>query len=240
MVKKVGKWRELLGRLGAELVVIVLGITIALWADAWVAERQDRAIEAMRLAALQENITRTLSELRLARDAAAGGASALRELVVSQAPDRPNGETRELLSYALFYGADFRPELNVYDDLKSSGELSLLSDTALRQTLATMDARLEIVQLAQDDLASVQQLNVDSYMIQHLDLRSLYGSRYGLDEVGENLTIDLGFISDKEFQNLALLKLDVVSHLDDTYENAQEALSAVQEALETQVATQSP
>jgi hypothetical protein len=45
MIDKLNKWRGLLGQLAAEIVVVVVGVTIALWADGWVAERSDRTVE---------------------------------------------------------------------------------------------------------------------------------------------------------------------------------------------------
>ena len=60
---------------------MVLGVTIALWADGWVAKRNDHLEETARLYALQENVEDTLAELRGARDNAAGAADTLRELV---------------------------------------------------------------------------------------------------------------------------------------------------------------
>lgn len=39
------KWHELAIRLVAELAIVVLGVSIALWADSWVASRSDRLEE---------------------------------------------------------------------------------------------------------------------------------------------------------------------------------------------------
>jgi hypothetical protein len=52
MVDTFSKWRGILVRLVAELVIIVTGVTIALWADTWVTGRDDRADETARLFAL--------------------------------------------------------------------------------------------------------------------------------------------------------------------------------------------
>ncbi len=77
----IDKWRESIGRLGAEVSVVVLGVTIALWADGWVAERNDRSVEASRLSALQDNVSVTLADLSKARDNAGGAAAALHLLL---------------------------------------------------------------------------------------------------------------------------------------------------------------
>ena len=116
----------------------MLGVTIALWADSWVTARGDHAEETARLHALRDNVTETLEDLRDERDNSTGAADALRKLVRQN--DLPNDELKGLLRYGLLYGATFSPELNVYDDLKNSGELALLTDRRLRRALAKMEA----------------------------------------------------------------------------------------------------
>lgn len=237
MVDKLNKWRGLLGRLAAEFVVVVLGVTIALWADGWVAERSDRAVETARLIALQDNVNVSLTRLGEARDNAAGAAEALRELASLEHRDRGYAKLKELLRYGFLYGPTFYPELNVYDDLKNSGELALLTNSELRRSLATMDSGLELMRFAQADLATVQQLNVDSYMINQLDLRSFYGSLTGLDHNAEVSEMDLGFASDMEFRNIVLLKLDLVTQVQAALQDLENALMAVQQCIASQLAT---
>jgi hypothetical protein len=234
----IDNWRKSLGRLGAEVSVVVLGVTIALWADGWVAERNDRSVEASRLSALQDNVSVTLAVLSTARDNAGGAAAALRELVSLQRDNRNDDEIEELLRYGLTYGPTFFPELNVYDDLKNSGELALLTNPELRRSLATMDARLEQARFAQADLLTVMQLNFDSYLITHFDLRWLYGSLTKLDQDTEPSEVDLGFTSEMEFQNLVIFKLDMVEQVEAAYQEAEDALMAVQQTITSQLATQ--
>ena len=224
----IDNWRESLGRLGAEVSVVVLGVTIALWADGWVAERNDRAVETSRLSALQDNVSVTLADLRNARDNAGGAAAALRELVSLQRDDRNDGEIGELLRYGLTYGPAFFPELNVYDDLKNSGELALLTNPELRRSLATMDARLEQARFAQADLLTVMQLNFDSYLITHFDLQWLYGPLTRLDQDIKPSEVDLGFTSEMVFQNLVVFKLDMVEQVEAAFQETEDALMAVQ------------
>ena len=114
-------WRELSARLIAEFAIVVLGVTIALWADSWGTARGDHAEETARLYALRDNVTQTLAIVRDERDRSTGAVDALRKLVNQN--EFPLDELRDLLRYGLLYGPTFSPELNVYDDLKNSGEL---------------------------------------------------------------------------------------------------------------------
>ena len=231
------KWRELAGRLSAEFLIIVLGVTIALWADGWVAQRADQAEEVARLHALRDNVTQTLAELAKAREEAQGGAEALRRLVTISPGETDPEHIDQMLRYGLLYGSDFYPELNVYDDLKSSGELALLTNSDLRQSLAIMDSRLGLVRLAQEDLATVQQLNVDAYMIERMDLRSFYGSLTltGDDDSPRTVLPDLSFTSEMAFHNVVLLKLDVVMQLQVVLERAETVLTIVLDTINAQL-----
>jgi len=237
MVGKLGDWRRPLVRLAAEFLVVVLGVTIALWADGWVAERNDRAVEAARLGALQDNVNVTLADLREARDNARGAAAALRKLMSLQEHDSHDDEMEELLRYGLTYGPNFFPELNVYDDLKNSGELALLTNPELRRSLASMEARLELARFVQSDLITIMQLNFDSYLITHFDLRWLYGPLTGLAQMTDASEIDLGFMSGMKFQNLLVFKLDMIEQVDAAFQKTEVALMAVQQTIASQLAT---
>ena len=214
----------------------MLGVTIALWADGWVAERSDRAEELARLEVLQDNVVGTLAELACERDTAQGAVEALRGLATLPEDGLPPRGVDELLRYGLLFGATFYPELNVYDDLKNSGELALLTNQDLRRALAMMDARLEKVKLAQADLSNVQQRNIDAYMLEQLDLRAFYGDVVGLEIATGEPEMNLEFTTDTAFRNIVLLKLDLVSQLVAEFDGAGDALAGVQETIALQLA----
>ncbi len=219
----------LLRRLAAELGVIVLGVLIALWADGQVAERADRRIEASRIAALQQNVTATRARLDRALEEARSAEEALTS--TAQWSDASSVAGREsLVAAGLLYGPVFTPELNVYADLKNSGDLALLRSGELRQALARMDAVLEELALLQSDLVLVQQLNIDPFVIREFDLGSTVGSWVGLDDLtGEPTASDFDF---RVFRNLSLFKLDLVQQEIRNYEAAIDAIDAVEAALD--------
>jgi HAMP domain-containing protein len=227
--------KQIAVRLLAEFAIVVLGVTLALWADSWVTDRGNRAEETARLYALQDNITETLESVADERDNAAAAADTMRQLV--QQRDIPQSELRRLLRFSLFYGPMFSPELNVYDDLKNSGELALLTNRDLRRSLATMDSRLSVLQLAMSDLANVQQLNIDSYAIDETNLRFFYGVDLGVDWIDDDEEADFDFISEIQFKNRMLLKLDLVSQLVIRFDDAEAALENVQQDVAAQLVT---
>ena len=152
-----------------------------------------------------------------------------------QAPDDFNPQTVSLLRHGLLFGLAFHPEMSVYDDLKNSGELALLTSPALREALSSMEAGLEQLQYFQADLTTVQQLNIDSYMIDHMDLMSFYGEMLGMQLSDDELRADLGFIADTEFRNRVLLKLDLVTQLEMVIATAESRVIAVKQNIEAEL-----
>jgi hypothetical protein len=221
---------RLVGRLAAEFGIVVLGVTVALGADSWADNRQERRIESARLVALLANVESTLSDVRTARENAEGAASALRELVGFE-PQRGGQDLRDLILYGFFYVPTFHPELNVYEDLKSSGELALLTDASLRSALSEMDARLEQLRIAQADITTVQQLNLDTYLLTRLDLRSVMSDLLELDG-GGSVTLDPEVVGDLVFRNLVIFKLDLVAEIAQRFSESEESLDDVRRLIE--------
>jgi len=220
--------RRLLTRLAAELAVIVVGVLIALWADSQVAERADRRIEANRVAALRENVEATRERLDQELEQTESARAALTE--IARADDaRAIARRSDLVLSGLLYGPMFTPEMNVYLDLKSSGDLALLRSADLRQSLARMDATFEQLSTLQSDLMLVQQLNIDPFVIRELDLGTTFGPYLGLEDLpaapGEP-NFDL-----RTMRNLALFKLDFVEQLTALYRESLEVLDEVEEAM---------
>ena len=234
-IDKLSSWRGIAGRLAAEFAVVVLGVSIALWADSLVAERNDRAVEAARLVALLDNVNVSLADLRSVSDDASEVADILRKLTVLQDNDLSAAEIQSLLLPGLLYGPSYSPELNVYDDLKNTGELALLTNPDLRRALARMESRLRLIELAQSDFAAVQELSIDSYIIDHFDMRLVYGASLGTEDVVGDVAQILENISDIRFQNRILLKLDLVTSIENDYSNMDSALVDVQNIIESQL-----
>lgn len=98
--------------------------------------------------ALLDNVDVSLADLRSTSDDATEVADILRKLTALREYDLPAAEMQSLLLSGLLYGPSYSPELNVYDDLKNSGELALLTNPDLRRALARMESRLRLIELA--------------------------------------------------------------------------------------------
>jgi hypothetical protein len=222
--------RPAAARVVGELTIIVLGVLIALWADGCAQERADRTIEESRIVALQENVSATAAALAEARVEAQQAAQALREIAYWEDLPAPSRQSEEVILQGFLFGPSFAPELNVYVDLKSSGELALLRSAELRQALGRLDATLEQVYLLQDDMTAVQQLNYDPYIIQQLALDGMFGENLGLDGLPRSPAPGPDDLT--RLRTLALFKLDLVALLLEALDDVQQALDAVDVTLE--------
>jgi hypothetical protein len=223
-----------LGRMALEFGVVMLGVFAALWADGWMTQRSDRAVEVARLGALRENLDRTLAALREQRDGVDSAARSLRLLAATEGRGAADAELRSLLLDGVFFAPDFVPELNVYADLKSSGELALLTDERVRSGLALMDQRLERTMLLQQDLITVQQLNVDRYSIERIDFLPLIGPELGVPGA-EPGRLELDFLREREFRNVVLLKLDLLVQATVHFTRLEETFEQVARAIDDQL-----
>jgi len=218
-----------------EVALIVVGITIALWADTWVGERRDSLRETARLTALYADTEKTLAAISEIYEETSDAATALRRILSLRPPYESERHTLNLLRHGLLFGLAFHPEMSVYDDLKNSGELALLTNPDLRQALSSMEAGLEQLQLTQADLTTVQQLNIDSYMVNQMDLISFYGEMTGLKHLNDGPPANFEFIGDRVFRNRALLKLDLVTQLETIIGEAESRVLAVKLGIEAEL-----
>ena len=60
----------------------------------------------------------------------------------------------------------------------------------------------------------------------------------GLAHISDASEVDLGFMSDMEFQNLLVFKLNMIEQVDAAFQKTEIALMAVQQTIASQLATQ--
>lgn len=143
-------WRPRLRWFGAEIVVVVAGVLIALAINAWWADRQQAREEHRLLAALLAEAD--ANEARLARIVAFH--SALKEtattlLVVSARPalEVPADSVDQLLTDVSWWGSYTTLESAVLDAAVQDGQLDLVQTDSLRRLLGTWHTELAAVRV---------------------------------------------------------------------------------------------
>ncbi len=133
-------WGYVLG----EILIVVVGITIAFYVDAWWERRQEQARETEYLFGLQQDFE---ANRRLHGTAIAGqrnskaAAEALLAMIHADA-EAPSTDSLKVLIIDPFFMYGFGPVTRTYDDLINSGGIKVVRDDSLRMALATFAGQL--------------------------------------------------------------------------------------------------
>lgn len=169
-------------RAGGELIVIIVGVLIALWADQWWADSQDKRTEKAYLAALTEDIDVTLTSLQRNLNSI----SRLRDAASTalNGNDQHPSKDATLFGLALFEidFVDYR--LSSYQDLKNTGRLALIRDKRIRDGLAEVERMLEQVSAAQNDLIGLHHTVIDPFLAKQPELGPIVMAGYVATDTG--------------------------------------------------------
>jgi len=129
-----GSWRLALG----ELVIVALGVLLALWADQAMQARQDSAKEVAYLERLQADVQADLRSLRFSADQARNRLAITRQVDAWLTDPDAAPDPDSLVLKAHFAGVLFPPTISKFtiDELKSTGDLRLLGNEALKRRIA--------------------------------------------------------------------------------------------------------
>lgn len=226
-------WGKLSGRLGLEFVVVLAGVFGALWADARVAAQAERRVEAARLEALDNSIEATLKDLVAYADHLRRDRALLRTSLIGDAAALPEDSLRLAVAVGLLGGtSQFEPQMDTYEDLRSSGELALLAPD-VRRSLSAVDQRLRRLEKALIDLTTVQQLHYDPFAVANIDMVSLLGEFLDL-EIAEDPRTEAEnreILASRRFRNMLVFRLDLLENILDETSASEEALGAAAEAI---------
>jgi len=143
-------WRLLLG----EFVVIVVGVLMALWVDQLREARVNAELEVEYLASLVTDIDADLAQFdeteawMRRQEAAAATVLALYE------GSPPTGDVADLVAAVETAGWQFSPTItrNTIDDLKSTGNLRLITDPEMRRGIADYYRTVEEISIPLADM----------------------------------------------------------------------------------------
>ncbi len=155
--------KSILGRLAAELVVVVLGVMIALAADSWRQSFEEQTVERRYLERLTEDVRQGMSNLTAHRESKAALAASAYELAASmesEASSLADDAFFETLFRATQVGFDPQEFSDVtYQELIASGNFALLRDPEVREGVVEFYRRLDVLVEGLDELQEVVPIN---------------------------------------------------------------------------------
>ena len=154
----------LVSRAATELPIIVVGVLIALTADAWFAGRKDREAEARHLIALHEDLVESTRLLEESNDVRTRLFASLVQLSEVDLAATPGDSVSRWVYDGLFLMGSFEPRLTALRELESTDQLQLLTPE-VRRAIAELNRRLSDWDRVENDFLRSQQSLVDPYLV---------------------------------------------------------------------------
>ena len=210
------------GRLVSELLIVVIGVLIALWANDLWSNRHDRVEELQILDAVQEDVRATIELVdvtieRVERDIL--NLQVLSQGSAGSAAHITPGELAQLLN-SLWDLPPVSVQMSAYEEIQDSGRVRLIGDPELRQMLAHYRQTYEYLVLAHQDAFLNQHVKLDPYLLAHLQLAQLSRAALARDAGDAPLQIEpltpvqdhRALLNDSLFQSHVAMKFFLLSY----------------------------
>ena len=163
-----------------ELLIVVVGVLIALWANAAWQNHTDRQAERDHLVALRGDFEASLRLLDSTAVLKDRQAAYLRRLLEGGARSGGVDSAEVWAHLGLWNIVDFQPQLSSLRDLEASGDVRLIQGIELRRVLADIDHLSNQWQVEQADFTATQQRLIDPHLVEDLDLAHVLSSEKGV------------------------------------------------------------
>lgn len=132
--------KDRMARLGGELAIIVLGVSIALWAEGRIADSRQRSELHSQLRSVQAELVVARDQLDAIETVAQTEVDNLRRLAAALVgPPLPPGDSLVLLLNATLLNAvQYKPSLPALTNLSQAGQIPLIRRGELREGLALL------------------------------------------------------------------------------------------------------
>lgn len=200
-----------------EIFLVMVGILLALYVNNWNQERLIKLEETFILQSLRGDLEDARKEIKSTLDSDLIIKDDL-ELLISEGPDARiefylADSVEHKLYHALVYLNHELPVIQTYDDLKISGNTSIISNRNIRNAFADLQFALEEISRQSEDNLLVQQLGLDNIVQRKID-NTVTRVINGLADIGTaNIESIERFIIDDEVINGMGLKLYLLSNL---------------------------
>ena len=193
-----------------EVVIIVVGILIALSADAWWQDRNERKAEEQHLLALRDDFMQSVELLSQSIASRKRQDDFLRHLIQDDAPSAAIPELGEWIYWGLFTIGSFEPQFAALSDLETSGEMRLIDDPGLRRSLAFLRQNYSTLVTLQADYSRSQAGLIDTFLVSQFDLAAILAT-FDPQTVGieKEMVFDRKVLQAAELRNIIAFKLSL-------------------------------
>jgi len=217
-----------------ELFLIVISILIAVEINGWNQKRIQKSKEIQLLNLL-------VNDLHIAKEKSIGiikaektNFSELEKFISSKACRQSllNNEKVDSIFSSLMLGSMISsiPAINAYTDMKYSGQTRLISNNSIRLQFTELENSLNTLKVYVEDRLSVQQINIDKFLINEINFLYLLkgDSNLSIKEYGEKLNYSRLF-EEQFVLNAIAVKL---TFTDSVLERRQQVLNAINNLIE--------
>lgn len=200
------KQKNSFGNILLEILIVIIGISIAFWVNNWGEEKKERALEKEFLRSLKSELVSD----SLAFDAQVKvNLESVKHLgrfaEICRNQDYDNDSIQWFIGMFLNRG-NWVLNSNTYEMLKSGGNLDIITDFELRTAISEF---YHLRGLQTSKILDIIQEFLDSQMHPYLTKNTSYFISYKPDQ---------GFVRDQEFQNLLVIWLDFTDAKLDIYQ----------------------
>lgn len=222
-----------------EIALVVIGILIALQINAWnegrVQKIQEQSILQTLVTDLEQGVIK--GQIEINRDSALTKTLEIFLLDEAGRGELLQVENADSVILGAIFGAPTNiPIIQVYEDIKSSGNTTLISSQKIRNKLAEMESQFDNLTSRLTDRLTVQQNRVDQVTVDYLNYRAQMKQVYGYSTKGEWRPDYQQLFADREAVNVLAAKLDQSDGILDSRSKLQECFKELIEIIREELA----
>ena len=195
-----------------EIILVMIGILLALQVNNLNEQRKDKIIEHKLMITLLKDLNKAEEEGREYFEKDSIQVKNLSDFVSSRI-ERDSLLLLENADYLIMNGLwaveTSVPVIQIFEDIKSSGTTSIISNQNIRKKLAALDVHIVELQFQNEDRMYVQRTYIDPIIFNDLDYKAYVLSQSNNDINYETTTDYDRLILDRAIQNKLIAKMNI-------------------------------